>query len=160
MWPTAVIWPVFRLRIHSRFNFVWTSSCACVSQVSNAMAEEICRLSVLIDEFHSDFHPSQNVLKIYKSVSLPSPLKSQNQNRHLSMVSCFVNRWAELTCDFHTYFQDLLSHIEQGMGKNLAFRCSDAVNDSVQSSQKDMIGMWEHQVPDRHSDLCLIFKQQ
>ncbi|XP_056092262.1 mitofusin-1b [Rhinichthys klamathensis goyatoka] len=71
------------------------------NKVSNAMAEEICRLSVLIDEFNSDFHPSLNVLKIYKS--------------------------------------DLLSHIEQGMGKNLAFRCSDAVNDSVQSSQKDMI---------------------
>ncbi|XP_067243810.1 mitofusin-1b [Chanodichthys erythropterus] len=71
------------------------------NKVSNAMAEEICRLSVLIDEFHSDFHPSPNVLKIYKS--------------------------------------DLLTHIERGMGKNLAFRCSDAVNASVQSSQKDMI---------------------
>uniref|UniRef100_A0A674BDY0 Mitofusin 1b n=1 Tax=Salmo trutta TaxID=8032 RepID=A0A674BDY0_SALTR len=35
--------------------------------------------------------------------------------------------------------QDLLSHIEKGMGKNLAFRCSNAVNASVQSSQRDMI---------------------
>ncbi|KAL6468805.1 hypothetical protein MHYP_G00223290 [Metynnis hypsauchen] len=70
-------------------------------QVSNAMAEEICRLSVLIDEFHTDFHPSPHVLKIYKS--------------------------------------ELLNHVEKGMGKNLAFRCSDAVNASVQSSQKDMI---------------------
>uniref|UniRef100_A0A8C1YCW5 Mitofusin 1b n=2 Tax=Cyprinus carpio TaxID=7962 RepID=A0A8C1YCW5_CYPCA len=34
---------------------------------------------------------------------------------------------------------DLLSHIEKGMGKNLAFRCSDAVNASVQSSQQDMM---------------------
>uniref|UniRef100_A0A8C7NYV8 Mitofusin 1 n=1 Tax=Oncorhynchus mykiss TaxID=8022 RepID=A0A8C7NYV8_ONCMY len=34
---------------------------------------------------------------------------------------------------------DLLSHIEEGMGKNLAFRCSNAVNASLQSSQKDMI---------------------
>uniref|UniRef100_A0A8C2IQ40 Mitofusin 1b n=1 Tax=Cyprinus carpio TaxID=7962 RepID=A0A8C2IQ40_CYPCA len=70
-------------------------------KVSDAMAEEICRLSVLIDEFRADFHPSPHVLKIYKS--------------------------------------DLLSHIEKGMGKNLAFRCSDAVNASVQSSQQDMM---------------------
>uniref|UniRef100_A0A8B9HYL9 Mitofusin 1 n=1 Tax=Astyanax mexicanus TaxID=7994 RepID=A0A8B9HYL9_ASTMX len=71
------------------------------NKVSNAMAEEICRLSVLIDEFHSDFHPSPHILKLYKS--------------------------------------ELLNHVEKGMGKNLAFRCSDAVNASVQSSQKDMI---------------------
>uniref|UniRef100_A0A673J8E5 Mitofusin-1-like n=1 Tax=Sinocyclocheilus rhinocerous TaxID=307959 RepID=A0A673J8E5_9TELE len=70
-------------------------------KVSDAMAEEICRLSVLIDEFRADFHPSPHVLKIYKS--------------------------------------DLLSHIEKGMGKNLAFRCSDAVNASVQSSQQNMM---------------------
>ncbi|KAJ8374380.1 hypothetical protein SKAU_G00049600 [Synaphobranchus kaupii] len=70
-------------------------------KVSNAMAEEICRLSVLIDEFHSDFHPSPHVLKLYKS--------------------------------------ELLTHIEEGMGKNLAFRCSNAISASVQTSQKDMI---------------------
>lgn len=33
------------------------------------MGEEICRLNILVDEFHSDFHPSPHVLKIYKSVS-------------------------------------------------------------------------------------------
>ncbi|KAM9479516.1 mitofusin-1-like isoform 2-T4 [Salvelinus alpinus] len=71
------------------------------SKVSSAMGEEICRLNVLIEEFHSDFQPSPHVLKLYKS--------------------------------------DLLSHIEEGMGKNLAFRCSNAVNASVQSSQRDMI---------------------
>ncbi|KAM9502014.1 mitofusin-1-like [Salvelinus alpinus] len=71
------------------------------SKVSSAMGEEICRLNVLIEEFHSDFHPSPHILKLYKS--------------------------------------ELLSHIEQGMGKNLAFRCSNAVNASVQSSQRDMI---------------------
>lgn len=38
-------------------------------QVSSAMGEEICRLNVIIDEFHADFHPSPHVLKIYKSVS-------------------------------------------------------------------------------------------
>ncbi|XP_058647909.1 mitofusin-1b isoform X2 [Onychostoma macrolepis] len=70
-------------------------------KVSDAMAEEICRLSVLIDEFHADFHTSPHMLKIYKS--------------------------------------DLLNHIEKGMGKNLAFRCSHAVNASVQSSQQDMM---------------------
>uniref|UniRef100_A0A8C7GQR2 Mitofusin 1b n=1 Tax=Oncorhynchus kisutch TaxID=8019 RepID=A0A8C7GQR2_ONCKI len=38
--------------------------------------------------------------------------------------------------------KDLLSHIEEGMGKNLAFRCSNAVNASLQSSQRDMIGRY------------------
>ncbi|XP_061095435.1 mitofusin-1-like isoform X1 [Conger conger] len=70
-------------------------------KVSNAMAEEICRVSVLVDEFHADFHPSPQVLKLYKS--------------------------------------ELLTHLEEGMGKNLAFRCSDAISASVQTSQKDMI---------------------
>lgn len=37
--------------------------------MSVAMEEEICRLHVLVDEFHTDFHPSPHVLKIYKSVS-------------------------------------------------------------------------------------------
>ncbi|KAM8927512.1 mitofusin-2 [Pelodytes ibericus] len=36
-------------------------------QVSNAMVEEIHRLSVLVDEFQTDFHPSQVVLKVYKN---------------------------------------------------------------------------------------------
>uniref|UniRef100_A0A8C1ZF07 Mitofusin 1b n=1 Tax=Cyprinus carpio TaxID=7962 RepID=A0A8C1ZF07_CYPCA len=49
-------------------------------KVSDAMAEEICRLSVLIDEFHADFYPSPDVLKIYKSCVkplLPSAVQSQ-----------------------------------------------------------------------------------
>uniref|UniRef100_A0A8C9TKA2 Mitofusin 2 n=1 Tax=Scleropages formosus TaxID=113540 RepID=A0A8C9TKA2_SCLFO len=45
-------------------------------QVSNAMAEEIRRLYVLVDEFHLDFHPSQVVLKVYKNVRAPSLLCS------------------------------------------------------------------------------------
>lgn len=36
-------------------------------QVSNAMAEEIRKLSVLVDDFHLDFHPSPVVLKVYKN---------------------------------------------------------------------------------------------
>ncbi|XP_043918975.1 mitofusin-2 [Protopterus annectens] len=36
-------------------------------QVSNAMAEEIRRLSVLVDEFQLDFHPSSVVIKVYKN---------------------------------------------------------------------------------------------
>lgn len=71
------------------------------SKVSSAMGEEICRLHVIVDEFHGDFHPSSHVLKLYKS--------------------------------------ELLSHVEEGMGKNLAFRCSDAVHASVQSCQSYMI---------------------
>ncbi|XP_004570985.1 mitofusin-2 [Maylandia zebra] len=36
-------------------------------QVSNAMAEEIRKLHVLVDDFHMDFHPSPVVLKVYKN---------------------------------------------------------------------------------------------
>uniref|UniRef100_A0A8D3C1T1 Mitofusin 1 n=1 Tax=Scophthalmus maximus TaxID=52904 RepID=A0A8D3C1T1_SCOMX len=71
------------------------------SKVSSAMGEEICRLHVIVDEFHTDFHPSHHIIKIYKS--------------------------------------ELLAHVEEGMGKNLAFRCSNAVNASVQSSQNYMM---------------------
>lgn len=39
-------------------------------QVSTAMAEEIRRLSVLVDDYQMDFHPSPVVLKVYKNVSL------------------------------------------------------------------------------------------
>lgn len=39
-------------------------------QVSNAMAEEIRKLHVLVDDFRMDFHPSPVVLKVYKNVSL------------------------------------------------------------------------------------------
>lgn len=43
--------------------------CFCI-QVSNAMAEEIRKLYVLVDDFHMDFHPSAVVLKVYKNVSV------------------------------------------------------------------------------------------
>uniref|UniRef100_A0AAQ4RLU2 Mitofusin 1 n=1 Tax=Gasterosteus aculeatus aculeatus TaxID=481459 RepID=A0AAQ4RLU2_GASAC len=89
------------------------------SKVSSAMGEEICRLHVIVDEFHSDFHPSSNVLKIYKS--------------------------------------ELLAHVEEGMGKNLAFRCSDAVHASVQSMLPLLPSVAQSQVqmlvPSRKFDL-------
>lgn len=44
-------------------------ACPVVPQVSTAMAEEIRRLSVLVDEYQMDFHPSPVVLKVYKNVS-------------------------------------------------------------------------------------------
>jgi mitofusin len=34
--------------------------------VSEALSEEICRLSVLVDEFNLPFHPEQLVLNVYK----------------------------------------------------------------------------------------------
>uniref|UniRef100_A0A8C5HDW9 Dynamin-type G domain-containing protein n=1 Tax=Gouania willdenowi TaxID=441366 RepID=A0A8C5HDW9_GOUWI len=36
-------------------------------QVSTALSEEIRKLSVLVDDFHVDFHPSSVVLKVYKN---------------------------------------------------------------------------------------------
>lgn len=71
------------------------------NKVSSAMSDEICRLSVLVDEFCSDFHPAPQVLKIYKN--------------------------------------ELNQHIDDGMGRNLADRCSSAVNLSLQKAQQDMI---------------------
>ncbi|XP_041119328.1 mitofusin-1-like isoform X1 [Polyodon spathula] len=70
-------------------------------KVSNAMTDEICRLSGLVDEFYLDFHPSPQVLERYKNA--------------------------------------LHKHIEEGMGRNLADRCSNAINASVQNSQRNMI---------------------
>uniref|UniRef100_A0A6Q2XIG5 Dynamin-type G domain-containing protein n=1 Tax=Esox lucius TaxID=8010 RepID=A0A6Q2XIG5_ESOLU len=43
--------------------------------------------------------------------------------------------------------KELLSHIEEGMGKNLAFRCSNAINASVQSSQRHMIESMQPLLP-------------
>lgn len=71
------------------------------SKVSSAMTDEICRLSVLVDEFYSDFHPSPQVLKLYKT--------------------------------------ELNKHIEDGLGKNLAERCSSEVNQSMHQSQQEII---------------------
>ncbi|XP_030078142.1 mitofusin-2 isoform X1 [Microcaecilia unicolor] len=70
-------------------------------QVSNAMAEEIRRLSVLVDEFQTDFHPSPVVLKIYKN-------------------------------ELHKY-------IEEGLGRNMSNRCSNAIAVSLQITQQEMI---------------------
>ncbi|XP_038599595.1 mitofusin-1 [Tachyglossus aculeatus] len=71
------------------------------NKVSCAMTDEICRLSLLVDEFCSDFHPSPSVLKLYKT--------------------------------------ELNKHIEDGMGKNLADRCSCEVNASMHQSQQEII---------------------
>jgi len=38
------------------------------------MAEEICFLSVLVDEFCADFSPAPNALALYKTVSFVKPL--------------------------------------------------------------------------------------
>ncbi|KAK1786988.1 hypothetical protein P4O66_017375, partial [Electrophorus voltai] len=70
-------------------------------QVSNAMAEEIRRLHVLVDEFHMDFHPSQVVVKVYKN--------------------------------------ELHKHIEEGLGRNMSERCSNAITAALQSTQTEMI---------------------
>ncbi|EAW78408.1 mitofusin 1, isoform CRA_c [Homo sapiens] len=72
-----------------------------IFEVSCAMTDEICRLSVLVDEFCSEFHPNPDVLKIYKS--------------------------------------ELNKHIEDGMGRNLADRCTDEVNALVLQTQQEII---------------------
>ncbi|XP_014638499.1 PREDICTED: mitofusin-1 [Ceratotherium simum simum] len=71
------------------------------NKVSCAMTDEICRLSVLVDEFCSEFHPTPSVLKVYKN--------------------------------------ELNKHIEDGMGRNLADRCTNEVNASMFQSQQEII---------------------
>ncbi|XP_039211374.1 mitofusin-1 isoform X2 [Crotalus tigris] len=71
------------------------------NKVSSAMTDETRRLSVLVDEFSSDFHPSPQVLKLYKS--------------------------------------ELSKHLEEGLGRNLADRCSSEVNNSMHQSQQEII---------------------
>uniref|UniRef100_A0A1W7RFS4 Mitofusin 1 n=1 Tax=Agkistrodon contortrix contortrix TaxID=8713 RepID=A0A1W7RFS4_AGKCO len=71
------------------------------NKVSSAMTDEIRRLSVLVDEFNSDFHPSPQVLKLYKT--------------------------------------ELSKHLEEGLGRNLADRCSSEVNNSMHQSQQEII---------------------
>ncbi|XP_004479027.1 mitofusin-1 isoform X1 [Dasypus novemcinctus] len=70
------------------------------NKVSCAMTDEICRLSVLVDEFCSEFHPTPSVLKVYKN--------------------------------------ELNKHIEDGMGRNLADRCTSEVNASMLQSQQEI----------------------
>lgn len=41
---------------------------------------------------------------------------------------------------FFTILQELNKHIEDGLGKNLADRCSNEVNQSMHQSQQEMIG--------------------
>ncbi|KAF3827325.1 hypothetical protein GH733_002811 [Mirounga leonina] len=74
---------------------------AVTEEVSCAMTDEICRLSVLVDEFCSEFHPTPSVLKVYKN--------------------------------------ELNKHIEDGMGRNLADRCTNEVNASMLQSQQEII---------------------
>ncbi|KAI3368726.1 hypothetical protein L3Q82_025718, partial [Scortum barcoo] len=120
------------------------------AKVSNAMGEEICRLHVIVDEFRADFHPSPHVLKIYKSVV------QRHGRGGICRLHVIVD---EFRSDFHPSPHvlkiykssevdgavgrrshiSLLTHVEEGMGKNLAFRCSDAVHASVQSTQGYMI---------------------
>ncbi|KAM6443515.1 mitofusin-1 isoform 2-T4 [Liasis olivaceus] len=89
------------------------------NKVSSAMTDEICRLSVLVDEFNSDFHPSPQVLKLYKS--------------------------------------ELNKHLEEGLGRNLADRCSSEVNNSMHQSQQEMIENLQPLLPsDVQNKLCLL----
>lgn len=65
-----------------------------------------------------------------------------------------------VTSDACCCWQELLAHVEEGMGKNLAFRCSDAVYASVQSSQRYMIGTYIADLFRKLFDLSLLFYGQ
>ncbi|KAG8142191.1 hypothetical protein E2320_006144 [Naja naja] len=76
-------------------------------QVSNAMAEEIRKLSVLVDEFQLDFHPSPVVLKVYKNTMQQEmidglkpllPVSLRGQIELLVPRQCFTLSY-DLNCD-------------------------------------------------------------
>lgn len=66
-------------------------------QVSTAMAEEIRRLSVLVDEYQMDFHPSPVVLKVYKNVS-PKALGVPDRVSHPLQLLIFLGCWVVSPC--------------------------------------------------------------
>ncbi|XP_069753064.1 mitofusin-1-like isoform X2 [Narcine bancroftii] len=79
------------------------------TKVSAAMTHEICRLSILVDEFKGDFHSAPSVLRFYKN--------------------------------------DLQKHIEAGLGRNLADRCSTAVHASLHTAQLEIIENFKPLLP-------------
>uniref|UniRef100_A0A8C5NHA1 Dynamin-type G domain-containing protein n=1 Tax=Gouania willdenowi TaxID=441366 RepID=A0A8C5NHA1_GOUWI len=84
-------------------------------------------------------------------------IRAKQITENVKMSVCFCLAMEEEICrlhvivdefrsDFHpsphvlkVYKSELLAHVEEGMGRNLAFRCSNAVHASVQSSQSYMI---------------------
>ncbi|XP_020654710.3 mitofusin-1 [Pogona vitticeps] len=85
-------------------------------KVSSAMADEICRLSVLVDEFNYDFHPSVQVLKLYKN----------ELNKHLeaSLGKNLADRCSsEVNMSMHQSQQEMIENLQallpQDVQKNL-----------------------------------------
>nr|XP_020654710.1 mitofusin-1 [Pogona vitticeps]XP_020654711.1 mitofusin-1 [Pogona vitticeps]XP_020654712.1 mitofusin-1 [Pogona vitticeps]XP_020654713.1 mitofusin-1 [Pogona vitticeps] len=85
-------------------------------KVSSAMTDEICRLSVLVDEFNYDFHPSVQVLKLYKN----------ELNKHLeaSLGKNLADRCSsEVNMSMHQSQQEMIENLQallpQDVQKNL-----------------------------------------
>lgn len=74
------------------------------------MTDEICRLSVLVDDFYSDFHPSPQVLKLYKTVSFRPCLKPGSLSFLEFLLLCFYNL-RSILCDTLSIAGVLLSDI-------------------------------------------------
>ncbi|XP_035697180.1 mitofusin-2-like isoform X3 [Branchiostoma floridae] len=86
-------------------------------QVSSAMREEIRRLSVLMDEFNTPFHPNPMVLKVYK--------------------------------------KELHTHLEQGLGRNLATRCMPNLSQTLELVQTEMTERMEALLPPEVRQQCM-----
>ncbi|KAJ7324751.1 hypothetical protein JRQ81_017771 [Phrynocephalus forsythii] len=74
-------------------------------KVSSAMTDEICRLSVLVDEFNCDFHPSPQVLKLYKN----------ELNKHLeaSLGRNLADRCSsEVNMSMHQSQQEMIENLQ------------------------------------------------
>ncbi|TWW57240.1 Mitofusin-2 [Takifugu flavidus] len=115
-------------------------------EVSNAMAEEIRKLNVLVDDFHMEFHPSSVVLKVYKNVSLPSSpgflvssshIAAQPGGLQVFWSQVLSSDWSQ--CWTHSRTKELHRHVEEGLGKNMSERCSTSITSSLQATQSDMI---------------------
>uniref|UniRef100_A0A8C1RBU3 Mitofusin 1b n=1 Tax=Cyprinus carpio TaxID=7962 RepID=A0A8C1RBU3_CYPCA len=89
---------------------------------------------------NSRMQRAQGMPETGKSVILTGSRASVTSDGWESGLGIYKNKSHSVPGLLYMYKMfDLLSHIEKGMGKNLAFRCSDAVNASVQSSQQDMM---------------------
>lgn len=133
------------------------------------MAEEIRRLSVLVDEYQMDFHPSPVVLKVYKNVSYefvaarPALLFGCRWSHHQTVVGLWLlwpgrlcsaeealrgaflahpvgSWWGAAPLTSLSRSQELHRHIEEGLGRNMSDRCSTTITQALQAMQQDMIG--------------------
>uniref|UniRef100_A0A673YHB8 Mitofusin 2 n=1 Tax=Salmo trutta TaxID=8032 RepID=A0A673YHB8_SALTR len=97
-------------------------------QVSNAMAEEIRRLFVLVDDFHMDFHPSQVVLKVCSTSRSSYGLKPLLPGPVQEQVDKLVPRQQIFTLSYDLACDKLCSDFQEDIGFHFSLGWTMLVN--------------------------------